>query len=161
MPSTCATSVSVLRCLLASAIAIWLGGCDRISLHDPFLDVSSDLERVAAQLGHERPGATTTVRKVFEVSGEPTLFVIVPPDQLDIGALREAANGSEDVVKRATVAFPGQTFVALASAESFRTTPINGLTVLKQWSVRMTGGQHEIVIVLRKDGDRVIVDSVR
>ena len=116
---------------------------------------------MAAQLGHERPGATTDRAEGVRGFGRTYTFVIVPPDQLDIGALREAANGSEDVVKRATVAFPGQTFVALASAESFRTTPINGLTVLKQWSVRMTAGRHEIVIVLRKDGDRVIVDSVR
>ena len=90
-----------------------------------------------------------------------TVFVIVPPDQLDVDALRQAANGSEDLVRRATIAFPGKTFLALASAQSFRTTPIEGLSVLKQWSVPMTAGQHEIVVVLRRDGDRVIADSVK
>ena len=149
------------RCLVAFGLMISLSACDRIVLHDPFLDIASDLERVATQLRHDGPGATATVRRVFQVGSDPTLFVIVPPDQLDIGALRQAAGGSEDIVRRATDAFPGKTFVALASAESFRTTPIDGLTVLKQWSVRMTTGQHEIVAVLRRDGDGVVVDSVK
>jgi hypothetical protein len=152
---------TVLRFVLALGLTIGLVACDRVRFHDPFLDISSELERVATQLEHEGPGATATVRQVFQVSSDPTLFVVVPPDQLDIDALRQAANGSEDIVKRATVHTPDRTFIALASAESFKTTPIDGLTVLKQWSVRMTAGQHEIVVVLRREGDRVVVDSVK
>ena len=134
--------------------------CDRIRFSDPILDISSNLTRVAIQLGHEGPGATATVRQVFQVASNPTLFVIVQPDQLDKDALRQAANGSDEVVRRAAVAFPGRPFIALASTESFVSSPIDGVTVLRQWSVRMTVGRHEIVVVLRRDGDRVIVDSV-
>ena len=140
---------------------MWLSACDRIVFHDPLLDIASKLTRMTTQLGHEGPGATATARQVFQFANDPTVFAIVPPDQLDKDALRQAANGSDEIARRAAVDFPGRPFIALASAESFTTTPIDGLTVLKQWSVRMTAGQHEIVVVLRKDGDKVIVDSVR
>jgi hypothetical protein len=152
---------TVLRFVLALGLTIGLVACDRVRFHDPFLDISSELKRVATQLGYEGPGATATVRQVFQVANNLTLFVIVPPDQLDRDGLRQAANGSDEVVRRAAVDYPGRPFIALASTESFVSSPIDGVTVLKQWSVRMTGGQHEIVVVLRRDGDRVVVDSVR
>jgi hypothetical protein len=132
-----------------------------IVFHDPFSEIASSLRRAAIQLRQDGAGATATVRQVFQFANDPTLFVVVPPDQLDRDALRQAANGSDDVVKRAAIDFPGRPVIALASTASFMSSAIDGVTVLKQWSVRMTGGQHEIVVVLRRDGDTVVVDSVK
>jgi hypothetical protein len=117
--------------------------------------------RVATQLGHQEPGATATVRQVFHFSNDPTLAVIAPPDQLNKEALRQAADGSEEVVRRVAIDYRGRPFIALASRESFVSSPIDGVTVLKQWSVRGAAGRQEIVIVLRREGNKVVVDSVR